>query len=56
LNIILRAVPQINEGLQHLKSPLKEIMTWPKGENGVQRGNVTAACGEVEKVRIAVLD
>jgi len=56
LNVISRAIVQVNESPGGLENPLEEIVTWPKGEDGVQRGNVATSSGEVERVRVAVLN
>lgn len=56
LNIVRGAVVQVNKGPPGLEQPLEEVVTWPKGEDRVQRGDIAAAGGVVEEVAIAILD
>jgi len=47
---------QVDESSGGLENPLEEVMTWPKGEDGVQRSDVATSSREVERVGVAVLD
>jgi hypothetical protein len=56
LDVIRGTVVQVDESPCSLENPLEEIMTWPKSEDGVQRGDVATPSREVERVGGAVLD
>jgi hypothetical protein len=56
LHLIHGVIVQINQGPQCLIEDLEEVVTWPEGEEGVQRGDIAATGGEVEIVRVAVGD
>lgn len=47
-------VVQVNQAPRELIEDLEEVVTWPEGEDGVQRANVAAPGGEVEIVRVAI--
>jgi hypothetical protein len=55
LNLVRRSIGQVLHTPQELKSNLQEIVPWAEGEYGVERGDTATTCGEVEKIRIAVL-
>jgi hypothetical protein len=48
LNVVYMTIVQVNKSPGGVENPLEEIVTWPKGEDGVQRGNIATSCGEVE--------
>ena len=56
LNVICRTIVQVNKSPGGLENPLEEIVTWPKGEDGVQRSNIATSCREYERVGVAILN
>lgn len=55
LDVVSRAVVKVDEGSASLECPLQKIMTWLKGEDGVQGSDVAAASREIERVRVSIL-
>jgi len=54
--VVFGTVMEVDEGPSIVVDPLNEVVTWLEGKDGVERGDVATAGGEVVGVRVAVPD
>lgn len=54
LHLVFGVELQIHHAPGELIEDLEEVVTWPKGKDGVQRRDIAASSGEVEKVRVSI--